>query len=55
VFPWHLKREPMLLSLTDIVIKVFYTAKVGDLAFSRKVQELVNEAERKVEAEENQP
>lgn len=54
VFPWHLKREPMLLSLTDIVIKVFYTAKVGDLAFSRKVQELVNEAERKVEDKEYQ-
>ncbi|MDD0970774.1 neuraminidase-like domain-containing protein [Pseudomonas aphyarum] len=54
VFPWHLKREPMLLSLTDIVIKVFYTAKVGDLAFSRKVQELVNEAERKVEAKGTQ-
>ncbi|WP_323160715.1 neuraminidase-like domain-containing protein [Pseudomonas fluorescens] len=50
VFPWHVKQQPMLLSLTDIVIKVFYTAKVGDLAFSRKVQELVNEAERKVEA-----
>ncbi|UFP99040.1 Tc toxin subunit A-related protein [Pseudomonas fitomaticsae] len=49
VFPWHVKQQPMLLSLTDIVIKVFYTAKVGDLAFSRKVQELVNEAERKVE------
>ncbi|WP_085709596.1 MULTISPECIES: neuraminidase-like domain-containing protein [unclassified Pseudomonas] len=50
VFPWHLKQKPMLLSLTDIVIKVFYSAKVGDLAFSRKVQELVNEAEGKVEA-----
>lgn len=50
VFPWHQKQQPMLLSLTDIVIKVFYTAKVGDLAFSRKVQELVNEAELKVEA-----
>ncbi|WP_192552263.1 neuraminidase-like domain-containing protein [Pseudomonas sp. IzPS59] len=50
VFPWHVKQQPMLLSLTDIVIKVFYTAKVGDLAFSRKVQELVNEAEGKVEA-----
>ncbi|MBH3408110.1 insecticidal toxin complex protein TcaB2 [Pseudomonas glycinae] len=54
VFPWHLKQEPMLLSLTDIVIKVFYTAKVGDLAFSKKVQELVNEAERKVESKGTQ-
>ena len=53
-FPWHLNQKPMLLSLTDIVIKVFYTAKVGDLAFSRKVQELVNEAERKVEAKGTQ-
>jgi hypothetical protein len=44
----------MLSSLTDILIKVFYTAKVGDLAFSRKVQELVNEAERKVEAKRTQ-
>ncbi|CAI8847525.1 neuraminidase-like domain-containing protein [Pseudomonas sp. GW456-12-1-14-TSB6] len=54
VFPWHLKQKPMLLSLTDIVLKVFYTAKVGDLAFSRKVQELVNEAERKVETKGTQ-
>ncbi|MFP0193805.1 neuraminidase-like domain-containing protein [Pseudomonas sp. PHC1] len=54
VFPWHLKQGPMLSSLTDIVIKVFYTAKVGDLAFSRKVQDLVNEAERKVETKRTQ-
>ena len=54
VFPWHVKQKPMLLSLTDIVIKVYYTAKLGDLAFSKKVQEMVNEAERKAQAKGTQ-
>ncbi|SDT45666.1 Tc toxin subunit A-related protein [Pseudomonas granadensis] len=53
-FPWPLKQEPVLLSLTDIVIKIHYTAKVGDLAFSRKVQELVNQADGKIQAKEKQ-
>jgi hypothetical protein len=43
VFPWALK-EPqvsMLQSLTDIVLRVRYTARLGDPTFIRKVEELV--------------
>lgn len=42
-FPWplRLKQSEMLASLTDIIVKVRYTAKVGDASFSQKVQALV--------------
>jgi hypothetical protein len=42
-FPWPLRRKQseMLASLTDIIVKVRYTAKVGDASFSQKVQALV--------------
>lgn len=45
-FPWS-QREPqkeMLQSMTDIVMKIHYTAKVGDGAFAKKVQEFVKQA-----------
>ncbi|ROM92500.1 neuraminidase-like domain-containing protein [Pseudomonas brassicacearum] len=43
-FPWPLKepQQSMLASLTDIIVRVRYTAKVGDPTFTRKVEELVN-------------
>ncbi|WP_347927847.1 neuraminidase-like domain-containing protein [Pseudomonas helvetica] len=43
-FPWPLKepQQSMLASLTDIILRVHYTAKVGDPTFTRKVEELVN-------------
>ncbi|TBN38247.1 neuraminidase-like domain-containing protein [Pseudomonas sp. BGI-2] len=46
-FPWP-QRKPqvgMLASLTDIMIKIRYTAKVGDAAFAKKVQEFVTLAD----------
>ncbi|MBN3863865.1 insecticidal toxin complex protein TcaB2 [Pseudomonas frederiksbergensis] len=49
VFPWPVKQNPRLMSLTDIVVKVYYTAKVGDLAFSKKVQEWVERTDGKPE------
>jgi hypothetical protein len=42
-FPWP-DRQPqmaMLASLTDIIVRVRYTARVGDSTFTRKVEELV--------------
>jgi len=52
-FPWHLRTQQaaMLASMTDIVIKVRYTAKVGDAAFAKKVQEWVIQADPKLEPE----
>ncbi|EJN25746.1 hypothetical protein PMI36_01643 [Pseudomonas sp. GM79] len=42
-FPWADRdpQESMLRSLTDIVLRVRYTARVGDPTFARKVEELV--------------
>ncbi|MGE8177603.1 neuraminidase-like domain-containing protein [Pseudomonas fluorescens] len=42
-FPWPLKepQKSMLASLTDIIVRIHYTAKVGDPTFTRKVEELV--------------
>lgn len=42
-FPWPLKepQKSMLASLTDIIVRIRYTAKVGDPTFTRKVEELV--------------
>jgi hypothetical protein len=42
-FPWadRAPQESMLQSLTDIVLRVRYTARVGDPTFVRKVEELV--------------
>ena len=52
-FPWHKRTQQaaMLASMTDIVIKVRYTAKVGDAAFAKKVQEWVIKADPKLEPE----
>jgi hypothetical protein len=44
-FPWH-EKEPqraMLKSLTDIIVRVRYTALPGDPAFTLKVQNLVDQ------------
>lgn len=48
-FPWpkRLEQARMLASLNDIVIKIRYTAKVGDAAFAKRVQELVAGADLK--------
>lgn len=46
-FPWPGK-EPqfgMLLSLTDIIVRIRYTAKAGDPTFIRKVEDEVNKIE----------
>ncbi|MEO6677070.1 MAG: hypothetical protein ABIO21_06830 [Pseudomonas sp.] len=42
--PWPGKaaQQAMLASLTDVIVEVRYTAKVGDQIFRRKVEELVN-------------
>ncbi|WP_347901689.1 neuraminidase-like domain-containing protein [Pseudomonas purpurea] len=42
-FPRPLKdpQKTMLLSLTDIIVRVRYTAKAGDPTFTRRVEELV--------------
>jgi hypothetical protein len=45
------QQAAMLASMTDIVIKVRYTAKVGDAAFAKKVQEWVIQADPKLEPE----
>jgi hypothetical protein len=42
-FPWA-DKEPqrsMLLSLTDIIVRIRYTAKVGEPTFTRKVEDMV--------------
>ncbi|KNH28526.1 insecticidal toxin complex protein TcaB2 [Pseudomonas syringae] len=46
-FPWP-KKEPqwsMLLSLTDIIVRLRYTAKAGEPTFTRRVQDMVTQAE----------
>ncbi|KJZ62504.1 neuraminidase-like domain-containing protein [Pseudomonas fluorescens] len=46
-FPWP-KKEPqlaMLLSLTDIIVRIRYTAKAGEPTFTRAVEDLVTRAE----------
>ncbi|MFD2884624.1 hypothetical protein ACFS4T_27345 [Pseudomonas lini] len=35
----------MLLSLTDIIVRIRYTAKAGEPTFTRKVQDMVTQAE----------
>ena len=50
-FPWP-KKEPqlsMLLSLTDIIVRIRYTAKAGEPTFTRKVQDMVTQAETSVQ------
>lgn len=46
-FPWpkRLRQSQQLAALNDIILKVRYTAKVGDPAFSRTVQAYVNNAD----------
>lgn len=46
-FPWPAKepQKAMLESLTDIIVRIRYTAKVGDPTFVRAVQDKVNEIE----------
>lgn len=46
-FPWHGKRpqDDMLRSMTDIVVRIRYSAKIGEPTFASKVKDLVNEAE----------
>jgi len=46
-FPWP-QKEPqltMLGSLTDIILRIRYTAKVGEPTFTRKVEDMVTQAE----------
>ncbi|MGL6246782.1 neuraminidase-like domain-containing protein [Pseudomonas sp.] len=45
-FPWASK-EPqlsMLASLTDIIVRIRYTAKVGEPTFTRRVEDMVTQA-----------
>jgi len=46
-FPWPQKepQQSMLLSLTDIIVRVRYTAKAGEPIFVRTVEDLVVQAE----------
>lgn len=46
-FPWSAKepQSAMLESLSDIIVRIRYTAKVGDPTFSRIVQDKVGEVE----------
>ena len=46
-FPWHLKQpqKDMLLSMTDCIVRIRYTAKVGEPTFVSKVIDLVDEFE----------
>ncbi|WLH34478.1 neuraminidase-like domain-containing protein [Pseudomonas sp. FP2196] len=46
-FPWPGKRlqAAMLDSLTDIIVRIRYTAKAGELTFIQKVEDMVTEAE----------
>lgn len=50
-FPWfdRVRQAEQLASLTDIIIEIRYTARAGDPVFTRKVMDLV------LEAEENAP
>ncbi|EUB71193.1 hypothetical protein PMI27_005349 [Pseudomonas sp. GM41(2012)] len=50
-FPWHKRPQQaaMLASMTDIVIKISYAAKLGDAAFANRVRELVIAADPKLE------
>ncbi|MGB6210985.1 neuraminidase-like domain-containing protein [Pseudomonas mandelii] len=43
-FPWAGKdpQRSMLESLTDIIVRIRYTAKVGEPTFTRKVEDMVN-------------
>ncbi|QXI16725.1 Tc toxin subunit A-related protein [Pseudomonas hamedanensis] len=46
-FPWP-KKQPqagMLQSLPDIIMRIRYTARAGELTFEQKVTDLVNQAE----------
>ncbi|KHK64380.1 neuraminidase-like domain-containing protein [Pseudomonas frederiksbergensis] len=47
-FPWPEKplQSRMLLSLTDIIVRIRYTAKAGEPTFTRAVEDRVTEAER---------
>jgi hypothetical protein len=47
-FPWP-EKEPqlgMLASLTDIIVRIRYTAKAGEPTFTRAVEDLVTSAEK---------
>ncbi|WP_455806097.1 Tc toxin subunit A-related protein [Pseudomonas fluorescens] len=46
-FPWHGKRPQadMLRSMTNVIVRVRYSAKIGETTFASKVKDLVNEAE----------
>jgi hypothetical protein len=51
-FPWPLK-EPqagMLRSMTDFILHIRFTAKVGESTFTRNVEDLVTKAEKNVPA-----
>jgi hypothetical protein len=47
-FPWPGKepQKAMLLSLTDIIVRIRYTAKAGEPTFTRTVEDLVTRAEK---------
>ncbi|MDR9862512.1 Tc toxin subunit A-related protein [Pseudomonas baetica] len=46
-FPWPAKQPQaaMLSALTDIIVRIRYTAKAGEPTFTRQVQDMVTEAE----------
>jgi hypothetical protein len=46
-FPWSSKepQRAMLGSLTDIIVRIRYTAKVGEPTFTRQVEDMVTQAE----------
>nr|WP_225927291.1 neuraminidase-like domain-containing protein [Pseudomonas ekonensis] len=47
-FPWP-QKEPqasVLASLTDVIVRIRYTARAGEATFTQKVQDLVTEAEQ---------
>lgn len=51
-FPWP-KKEPqlaMLLSLTDIIVRIRYTAKAGEPTFTRTVEDLVTRVEMQAQS-----
>lgn len=52
-FPWpkRTRQAAMLASMTDILVKVIYTAKVGDAAFAKEVEKWVIKADPKPEPE----
>jgi hypothetical protein len=52
-FPWpkRTRQAAMLASMTDILVKVIYTAKVGDAAFAKEVEKWVIKADPKSEPE----